>query len=176
MKMKERAKELLADHLQKLDSLGKKVVTVKELAELVNESRQKVGYWLKEKGFEKLRRRKKVGKTKIAQYFLTSRALEGLKKPVRMGFYCSHCGWQGYYDLLSDEKYESGGYIVKKNDPKDWKAACHRKCGQRSHRVTYDKNLDPSKLKEKVVFTTGGKDVFPGPGQLEPGNDFFSPW
>lgn len=152
MKLKERAKVILTEELLRLENLGRRVFTVKQLAEFVNESRQRIGYWLKEKGFEKLGR-KRIGKAKTTKYFLSQGALENLKKPRRMGFYCSRCGFKGYYDLQSDEKLEGTSYIVKKNDPEDFKLAYCPDCNRMDRWASYSKDLDPKELKRKVVFT-----------------------
>lgn len=157
--MKERAKEILSDYLLKLGTLGRKIFTVKELSDLAGETRQRVGWWLRQKGFEKLGK-KRIGKAKITKYFLDSRALEVLKKkkPARMAFWCEHCNGVFYYDLHSDERFEpSSGFIIKKADPQNSKCCYCPECDRMDRRLSYSpylsEDIDMAQIKREVVFS-----------------------
>lgn len=151
---KEQFYETLSRYIQRLDFLGKKVVTVGELWKLLEKkglSRQRIGYWLKENDFVRLGRRK-VGKSRVAEYLLSKEALGKIRKKNRKGFKCYHCNWEGYYDLQPDEVLQDGSMVVKIDDKDGWKICYCPKCNRQDYRVYLNTELDVKKLKNRVVF------------------------
>lgn len=178
------ASDTISRYLQRLELAGKRLsFTVKELWELLKKrelTRQQIGFWLHQQGFEKLGR-KREGKSLTQSYHLTPEALKLVKKGNRKGFKCYRCGWTGYYDLQPDEEFAPGSssIIQKIGEPDNWKCCFCPNCDVEDTRAHYsiEVSKDVRRLKEKVAFSArklnrfGGivdpRRVYNGPGMLD---------
>lgn len=136
---------------------GKPLVTVKELWELIKSrelSLDKIGWWLRRQGFQKLGRRVK-DEQRSREWFLNKEGIEVVKKKNRLGFKCYHCGWTGYYDLLPDEQFAVGSssMIEKIGDREQWKICYCPVENREDIRVHLNITLDGRKLKKRVAFS-----------------------
>lgn len=188
--------QILGRYIQTKVLSGKPMVTIRELWELVKGglSRDSIGWWLRQQGFEKASRRIKEGK-RSREWFLTQEGIEKVKKGNRRGFRCynvEHTDKKGkridfYYDLLPDEELvDNGSMVVKITDKNNWKIAYCPLCNLEDHRVYLNVTLDPKKIKKPVVFEARGVsprgdlieggEGYRGPGMLDTPDNLKGQW